>query len=83
MTRVLVHSPYSLKSRGGSHIGFSGGSRGGPPLPPIVLDQTEARRAEKIFWKPAPSLILGLNDPPPPPFLQEVVKILLVASPLV
>ena len=66
---MLVHSPYPLKSRGGSHIGFSGGSRRGLPLPPIVLDQTEARRAEKIFWRPASSLILGLDDPsPPPPF---------------
>ena len=66
MTLVLVHSPYSLKSRGGSHIGFSGGSRRGPPLPPTVLDQTEARRAEKSFWRQASSLILGLDDPPPP-----------------
>ena len=35
----------------------SGGSRGGPPL---FLDQTEARRAKKIFF----------GDYPPPPYLR-------------
>ena len=33
------------------------GSRN-PPPPPLFLDQTEARMAENIFWRP----------PPPPPF---------------
>ena len=28
---------------------------GGPP--PLFLDQTKARRAEKIFWRPPPLLI--------------------------
>ena len=37
----------------------SGGSRRGtgglPPPPRLFLDQTEARRAEKFFWRPGPS----------------------------
>ena len=37
----------------------SGGSREGArgAGPPLFLDQTEARRAEKIFWRPPPPLI--------------------------
>ena len=40
---------------------------GRPPLPPLFLDQTEARRAGKIFWETSPSLPLskGLDDRPP------------------
>ena len=40
-----------------------------PPPPLLVLDQTEARRAEKIFWGDCPSptpLSKGLYDRPPP-----------------
>ena len=34
-------------------------------LPPLVLDQTEARRAEKKFvWGP----------PPPPPYLKVLIR---------
>ena len=34
---------------------------GGPP--PLVLDQTEARRAEKIFFlRPSPPVISGSDD---------------------
>ena len=46
----------------------SGGSRGGAGgfLPPLFLDQTEARRAEKNFWETTP-LISGSGWPPPPP----------------
>ena len=29
------------------------------PGPPFFLDQTEARRAEKNFWRPLPPLISG------------------------
>ena len=48
----------------------SGGSRGGAPV--LFLDQTEARRAENILWRPPPLLSQGLDHrappPPPPPF---------------
>ena len=41
-----------------------GSGRPGPP--PLTLDQTEARRAEKkIFWDRAPPLSQGLDDPHP------------------
>ena len=43
----------------------SGGSRGGargPRVPPLFLDQTEARGAEKDFGVP----------PPPPPVSQDL-----------
>ena len=47
-------------------IQISGGSRGGLPL---CLDQTEAWKAEKIFFETAPPLIseFGWTPPPPPP----------------
>ena len=37
------------------------------PLPPLVLDQTEARRAEKIFLedRPPPYLRVWMTSPPP------------------
>ena len=39
----------------------------GPATPPPFLDQTEARRAEKIFLETSPPhLSQDLNDPPPP-----------------
>ena len=56
----------------------SGGSRGGArPPSPLFLDQTEARRAEKIYCdRPPPPLISGSGwspppPPPPPPHLSE------------
>ena len=34
-----------------------------PPSPPFVLDQIEARRAEKkFFFRPHPNLSQGLDD---------------------
>ena len=30
--------------------------------PLLFLDQTEARRAEKLFWRPPPALSQGLDD---------------------
>ena len=50
-----------------------GGNRGTGP--PYFLDQTEARRAGKYFFRdcpPSSSLFQGLDDrPPPPPPLSE------------
>ena len=43
---------------------YSGGSRGGARVPPLFLDQTVARGAEKIFfWTPPlhPPLSQGLD----------------------
>ena len=34
--------------------------------PLLFLDQTEARRAEKVFWRPPPALSKGLDDRPHP-----------------
>ena len=62
---------------------FSGGSRGGtrPLWAPLLLDQTEARRAKKVFLETAlPLLSEGLDDryppPPPPPLSQSPVPAL-------
>ena len=38
----------------------------GGPCPPLFLDQTEARRAEKNFLETPPPLPKGLDDFPPP-----------------
>ena len=45
----------------------------GDPAPRLILDQNEARRAEKHFFEPAlPPLSEGLDDRPPlPPTLSE------------
>ena len=46
---------------------YSGGSRGGAWVPPLFLDQTVARRAEKIFfWNPPP--------PSPHPYLKVWIR---------
>ena len=52
-----------------SPMHYAGGSRGGPwylpppPPPYLVLDQTEAWRAENnFFWDRAPRLSQGLDD---------------------
>ena len=43
---------------------------GGPAPPPLFLDQTEARGAEKIFFgDPPPYLRVWMT--PPPPFFSE------------
>ena len=53
-----------------SWVKISGGSRRGPPAP-LVLDQTEVRRAEKSFFggrspfPPPPTLSQGLDDRDP------------------
>ena len=43
-----------------------GGPAPSPPPHPLFLDQTEAQRAEKSFWRLSPPLSQGLNDPPLP-----------------
>ena len=55
-----------------------------PPLP-LFLDQTEARRAEKFFWRLGPSSISGSGlpaptPPPPPPILSQGVDRALVLA---
>ena len=54
----------------GEGPGGGGGGAGPPPppRPPISLDQTEATRAEKVFWENATDLPLsqGLDDRTPP-----------------
>ena len=48
-----------LRWLGWENIGGSrGGARGGP-CPPVFLDQSKARRVEKIIWRPPPPLITG------------------------
>ena len=52
------------------HLVSSGGPRGrtrGAPLPPLFLDQTEARRAEKFFGDRFPYYGVWMANPPPPP----------------
>ena len=48
----------------------------GPGVPaPLLLDQNEARRAEKhVFLRPTLPLSQGLDDPPPPPYLKVWVR---------
>ena len=62
--------------------GSRGGARGGRPPTILFLDQTEARRAEIIFFvvrASPPPLSKGLHDPPPPsqglyPALNEIKR---------
>ena len=44
-----------------------GKGSGDSPPPPLFLDQTEARMAENIFWRP----------PPPPPLCQGLLSLLI------
>ena len=62
---MSITSELSVGS-GGSRGGAVGG--GGDPLPPLVLDQTEARRAgKKCFWRPAPTFLrVWMTEPLPP-----------------
>ena len=47
------------------------GCPGDGALFPLFLDQTEAGRAEKFFFKTGPFFSQGLDDPHPPPRLSE------------
>ena len=57
---LRLRAAFRKVSTGGS----TGGARGGPP-PPLFLDQTEARRAQKNVLKTVPPLSQGLDDRPP------------------
>ena len=60
----------SLVSSTGKSGGYRGGARGARLT--LFLDQTEARRAEILFFfKTGPPLSQGLDDRPPPPTLSE------------
>ena len=57
----------SLVSSTGNSGGYRGGGRGGGARLTLFLDQTEARRAEILFFfKTGPPLSQGLDDRPPP-----------------
>ena len=65
----------SLVSSTGKSGGYRGGARGVRLT--IFLDQTEARRAEILFFfKTGPPLSQGLDDcpPPPPPYLKVWIR---------
>ena len=54
----------SSPANGNEQCRIQGRAQGGPP--PLFLDQTEARRAEKIiFWDHSPPFSQDLDDPPP------------------
>ena len=55
--------------KGGTLADLGEGPASPPPPPPPILDQTEARRAEKIFWRLAfpPYLKIWMSAQPPPP----------------
>ena len=44
--------------------------RGGP----LFLDQTEARRVEKMFWRPPPPYLRVWMTPPPFPYLKVWIR---------
>ena len=60
--------------------GSRGGARGGPP--PLFVDQTEARMAEKFFARttPLPPYLRVWMTPPPPTLSQELDPALLVCQ---
>ena len=55
-TNTICYTKWRIQGRGP-----------GGPAPPLFLDQTEARRAEKFFWETGPpSLCQGLDYRAPP-----------------
>ena len=60
---MIEHSYSKYSSLYGSD-GSRGGARGG--WSPLLLDQTEAQRAEKNFFGDGPPLSQGLDDRGPP-----------------
>ena len=56
LTNTICYTKWRIQGRGP-----------GGPAPPLFLDQTEARRAEKFFWETGPpSLCQGLDYWAPP-----------------
>ena len=67
-TNINRPIPFVIQS-GGSR----GGARGGP-APPLFLDQTEARRAEKFFGRPAPPPYVRVWITGHPPYLKAWIR---------
>ena len=57
------------------NIGGSRGGARGAPAPPVFLDQSKARRVEKIIWRPPPPPAsyhrICMTAPPPPPSISR------------
>ena len=59
---------------------IQGRGPGGPPPPPhhthphLLLDQTEARKAEKKNLRPLPPYLMVWMTPPPPPYLKVWIR---------
>ena len=59
----------SLTEKSSFSVADPGEGPGGP-TPPLLLDQTEARRVQKKNFGDCPPLSQDLDDPPPPPVSQ-------------
>ena len=60
---------FSVVDPGEGPGGGGGGGGGGAPGPPLFLDQTEVRRAEKTSSDTRPPLLSGSGRLPPPPLI--------------
>ena len=69
MKNVFLNSFLVKKKKDTAQWRIQGRGPGGPP--PLIFDQNEARRTEKIFLGDRPPLSQGLDEPPPPPPLSE------------
>ena len=65
----MIYNSHSNKTN--FHKQWPTQGRGPGGRPPLLLDQTEARMAEKCFFENGPSLSQGLDDRPPPPLPSE------------
>ena len=65
--RVILTSPKKLLMSNSSSdkVADLGESPRGPAPPALFLDQTEAQRAEKKFWRPPPHLRVWMTAPLP------------------
>ena len=66
MLVLFSELPVSLTEKSSFSVADPGEGPGGP-TPPLLLDQTEARRAEQKIWRPGLRLAQDLDDPPPTP----------------
>ena len=68
MLDYVYDAGYLTLSTSSVAVADPGEGTGGASSPPLFLDQTEARRAETIFFRrPASPLSKGLNNRTPPP----------------